>query len=524
MCVYENKILQEVITVLNSKNIKIAVLMFDGLMIYPFNGWDTDEQDKDYYDCPWLLRDIEKKVNEEFEGLNMTFTYKSHCDEIKMPEKFEEELEEKEKEKIADDCYDKVKEEFEKTHAKIVSKAIFIEEKEDGNINVMTRTKIKDAYEHIKYTDYSGEKPKSKEFIFAWIKDENLRKYEDMGVYPPPMIISKTIYNLWKPFAASKHTDDYEKDEIGLKKFLNHVEILCGNDKKVAEYFIQWLAQMFQYPAIKTVALTFISEEGAGKGTLLELLGYLMGTMKIMESTKPSRDCWGNFNSLMASSFFVNLNEMCKKEAQEAEGQIKGLITDANLTINKKNQDPYDVISYHRFLITSNNEDPINTKKGDRRNVIIRASDAKVDDIDYFIDLRETFKQTRTQRTIYDYLMNIEGMDKFHSILRPATAYQEDMKEIKRNIYDRFIEFIAIEFHDKKEMDCYGEDQYVLFKKWNEKNGYNYESSAIKLAIGIKRLNLPGVQSSIKGKFGNKTVYNIDELKKHFKIGCQIDV
>jgi len=513
MCVFENLILEEVISVVNSKGLKISALMFDGLMIYP------DEEKKDYYTSPLLLREIEEKVNDVFEGLKMKFTYKGHSTTIHMPDNFETDLENKEE---ADDCYDKVKQRFEKTHAKIVSSGIFIEESND-KIIFMNRTKIRDAYEDIKYTDYSNEKPQSKEFIIKWLKDEDKRKYQDMGTYPPPMTVSKTIYNLWKPFTATTHTGEYEKNEIGLQKFLNHIKILCGNDEKVAEYFIQWLAQMFQYPAFKTIALTFISKEGAGKGTLLEFLGYLMGSNKIMETTKPSRDVWGNFNSMMVSSFFVNLNEMCKKEAQEAEGQIKGLITDKNLTINKKNQDPFDIISYHRFLITTNNEDPINTKKDDRRNVIIRCSDEKVGDGDYFTDLRQTFQQLSTQRTVYDYLMNIQDMDKFHIIQRPQTEYQNDMKDMKRCLYDRWVEDLIRE-ETKSKLEFYGDEQCNLFKEWLFNNSISsFETNSIKMALAIKRLNLQGIKSGVKTNKGNKTVYNIAELKKHFMIGCNIE-
>tara|TARA_R110000868_G_scaffold209368_1_gene459161 strand:+ start:585 stop:2729 length:2145 start_codon:yes stop_codon:yes gene_type:complete len=507
MCVYENKIIQEAITVLNSKHIDIAVLMFDGIMIYG-----------NHYADEGLLRAIEERVNSQYEGLNMLFAYKEHADDIKIPEDYEENTEEGNE----DDCYEKIKAEFEKTHAKIISKAVYIEERLDDDLVIMSRTKMKDAYEHLKYIDYSGEIRKTKSFILAWFNDEDIRQYKDMGVYPPPITIPKATYNLWKPFEASKYTGHYEKDEIGLQKFLNHIKILCGNEEKVAEYCTQWLAQMFQYPAVKTVALTFISEEGAGKGTLLDLIGRLMGMRKTMESTQPSRDCWGQFNSIMSSSFLVNLNEMCKKEAQDAEGKIKGLITDARLIINKKNQDPYEVSSYHRFLITSNNEDPINTKKGDRRNVIIRSSDEKIDDIAYFTDLRETFAQVRTQRTIYDYLMGIEGMDKFHSIPRPESEHQEDMKIVKRSYYDRWIEDMVRDC-DESEIEFYGEEQCTQFVQWLTKNRITFETNTIKMPLAIKRLKIPGVKTGVRSISGrNKTTYDIPVLKKHYKIGLQL--
>ena len=65
---YENNILQEVINIIKNSNIEIAVLMFDGLMIYG-----------DYYNNQLLLNKITRHVEEKFNGLNMIWTYKEHC-------------------------------------------------------------------------------------------------------------------------------------------------------------------------------------------------------------------------------------------------------------------------------------------------------------------------------------------------------------------------------------------------------------------------------------------------------------
>ena len=70
----------------------------------------------------------------------------------------------------------------------------------------------------------------------------------------------------------------------------------------------------------------------------MRLLSNVMGKKKLYETTSPSRDVWGNFNSVMSSAFLVNLNEISKRESFQAEGQIKGLITDPIVTINTKNK------------------------------------------------------------------------------------------------------------------------------------------------------------------------------------------
>ncbi len=78
LCKYENNILQSVISVINKHNIEISALMFDGLMVYG-----------NYYNDTQLLDDIEKYVEQNFEGLNMKFSYKQHSTNIQLPRDYQ---------------------------------------------------------------------------------------------------------------------------------------------------------------------------------------------------------------------------------------------------------------------------------------------------------------------------------------------------------------------------------------------------------------------------------------------------
>jgi len=79
LCVYENKILQEALSILNQKHIEIGVLMFDGIM--PYGNFYNDDQ---------LLYEITQFVETKFEGLNMKWSYKEHkTGIILMPEVLE---------------------------------------------------------------------------------------------------------------------------------------------------------------------------------------------------------------------------------------------------------------------------------------------------------------------------------------------------------------------------------------------------------------------------------------------------
>lgn len=79
LCYYENMILQHAIHVINSKGLEIAILMFDGCMIYG-----------NHYDDYGLLNDITDYVNTQMPGLNMKWTYKKCDTSLVIPDDFDE--------------------------------------------------------------------------------------------------------------------------------------------------------------------------------------------------------------------------------------------------------------------------------------------------------------------------------------------------------------------------------------------------------------------------------------------------
>jgi hypothetical protein len=173
----------------------------------------------------------------------------------------------------------------------------------------------------------------------------------------------------------------------------------------------------------------------------------LFGRNNFYQTSNPSRDVWGNFNSQMINAFFVNLNELSKKDTVESQGKIKGLITDTSLTINAKGKDQFEMNSYHRFIITTNKEDPIATSQDDRRNIIIRTSDELIGNKEYFNKLHTLLDDVNVIRTCYDYFKSIPNLDKFNEIEIPKTEYQSNLKRLELSPPEQFL----IEMCGKKE-------------------------------------------------------------------------
>lgn len=517
ICYYENIILQHAIHVINKKGIEIAILMFDGFMVYG-----------DYYKDNGLLEDITHYVEKKMNGLNMRWTYKEHNTELKIPEDFI--VKPTVKINKNENSFEHVAADFEKTHLKIINKSLFVKH-DNNNIIFLTQAQLKMSYSHLSY-DVPVYNDKGiftgcnrLPFINKWIGfTHNIRRKDDIDIYPNTAECPENIFNLWRPFAMELLTEPYTHKQTELEIILHHIKILCNHDENVYVYFIKWIAQMIQYPHIKTIMPTFISGEGAGKGTLFKLFEKMLGSDKVFETTNPSRDIWGDFNGMMCNCFLVNLNELSKKDTMEADGKIKGLITDNTLAINQKGIAQYKIKSYHRFIATTNKEEPINTTNGDRRNLIIRSSDEKKGDYIYFEKIHNFLEDIDVIRTCYDFFKGIKGMDKFKDIPIPLTEYQTNLKELSKSPIEQWLEsFTREHMNDGKEsIELLGSEIYELFNNWCCENGIKYDIDCRKLGVRLTNMKIKGIY---KGKHTNKgetRIFNMTELKLILNIGCLI--
>lgn len=495
MCMYENQILHQALSVLNHANIEICALMFDGIMPYGH-----------HYENEELLHCITASVNKKFEGLNMQWSYKSHNQDIVMDDEWVAE------QIISSNTFDNVRQIFEKTHCKITNKSFFVKEFDD-NIIIMSRQAMCTSYEHMCYDKMIDNEIKIiPNFIGDWFKYPQQRNYDDIGIFPDATLCPSNHFNAWKPFAMEFVTE-YVDNPVSVKFFKKHILILCDNDPVVADYFEKWLAQMIQFPAVKSICPVLISKEGAGKGSLIQLIEKMIGSSKMFETSTPARDVWGDFNGTMATSFFVVLNELSKKDTIESEGKIKALVTDPTMTINNKGISQYKINSFHRFLITTNNLDPVKSTTDDRRKMIVRSSDELIGNKAYFNKFYELVGDINAVKSFYEYLKGIEGMGDFGKIPMPVTEFQENVKESYVTCEEQWIKYF-VSVSDDDEISIFSKDCFTLFKNWLIDNGLkDYNTNVIKFSLKIANMKLNGLQKK-HTKTGTANVFDIPVLKK----------
>jgi hypothetical protein len=501
LCIWENKMMNTMASYIHSKNIEIAEYAFDGLLVYG-----------DFYDQPNLLKEMEHYLNAEYPDLNMTLMMKSHSQVITTD--FLTSLDEPE-EIDKEHCYEEMKKDFEKTHFKIIHKSLFIREG-NGVVSFMKRQQLIDAYEHLHYKEKT-EKGNIQQvsFIFNWLKDENIKTYDDIDTFPPPLVCPSHIYNLWTPFAMESITEWEQKD---ITPFLTHFKIMCNHEEETFDYLIRWLAQMIQYPSVKTTMLFFQGAEGCGKGMMFKIIEMMLGKSKFLETTSPERDVWGQFNSLMGSSFFVYLNELSKKQTIDAEHKVKALITDENIQVHFKGKDCINTRSYHRFGGSSNDDEPMNTHKGDRRKALISASNELKGNTEYFKELAKYVENTDYIKSFYEYLKSIPDMDKFNLIPLPMTEYQKILCELAITPIEAFVRDM-VSTCDEPEIILSSAEVFERFNNYLYESKTKYEVNIVKFGVRLTNLKLNGIETTHTKK-GNFRRFDVPILKKHFGIGC----
>lgn len=494
MCQVENKLLHSVLP--DNENL---ILMFDGFM---------SMEEMDYKSFP----------NEVVE-----WDEKPIVSDVVIPDDFVADETQKED-------YETIKKKFEETHAKIIKNSCFIMiNAETKDITYKTKSDMITSYEHIKYMKYETKGKVSgfveASFIHSWLTDPDMRCYTEMDCYPNVDKCPPNVFNTWTPFRVEL-IEECEVDNEVIEMFVKHVEVLCNNDKEVANVIIKWLAHMFQYPEYKSFFPTFVSAQGSGKGTLLDLLRKLMGEKKVLETQKPLVDVFGNHNAIMAQAYLVIFDEVTKSDMNAVEGQLKGLVTEGTMTINPKGKDHYMIKSYHRFCATSNGLDPMPTEKGDRRKYLIKCSDELKENSQYFYDFHsKVIENDVGLYSIYKYLLNYKDVPTTFKVLDfPKTEYQEILKEASRDYLDTWLEDFTQRHDDEIEVKMTSKEIYDDWKVYVNNNDIKISYSSIQFSKRLALLKIDGV-SSVQGTKGIRfKCFDIGKLKTKYMVGCQVVV
>ena len=372
--------------------------------------------------------------------------------------------------------------------------------------------------------------------INLWINDPDKRRYELAKEYPPPLVCPPEHFNMWRPLVfpfENSVIDEFHPDfdREGIDMWKNHLDVLCNHEQPVFEYVLRWIAHGYQYPLDKIECMiTFVSGQGSGKTLFVESLKAMYGKEKCVETSSPERDCWGRYNAVMDGTLLIVLNEVDRGNSKGSEGKVKQFLTDATLMISPKFRPQYQVQSYHRFIQLTNSTDPATTDQDDRRNVIIRCSDEKKGDFNYFKNLADRLQRDETRQSIFYWLKNkVELSDwsfrviprtQFHLNLIEA-AYTDPVEEFMRDFTSKHLE--------QETVSLLGIEMFNFYREWSKETGTVIrdgrgkavnDSGLVSKLLNLK--NLPQEAMAIKRtNFGNKRVYLMAVFKSRYNFDLE---
>ena len=215
-------------------------------------------------------------------------------------------------------------------------------------------------------------------------------------------------FNSCVPFKAKLLPKCDESKISGILEFFK--EVVCDSDEELYQWFLMYLAKIFQFPDTKTevVPIFYSAEEGCGKTTICDIITALVGVASIDVSS-------GSIESLVSErrehlvgrkAAFVNeINEL-KAQFKKYHEAFKSLATDKFFDYRPLYAAKRVIKNVLEIMITTNNLNSMPSGRSARRLQLFKISTKYKQDGKYFGALYETYiNNPEAMDHLYTYLM-----------------------------------------------------------------------------------------------------------------------
>lgn len=505
-------------------DLKVGSYIYDGFMLWGENCVK--------YGGHKLLADF-NQVGFDATGLDLEWSVKSHEDECyDITEPYLELLKEKpDKQADPDMSFEEYSAIWEKTHAKIVNCGLYVEKTEDRCV-IRDKAQLTSAYEHLWCGYTEGKNPQRNNWIKQWTtNNELIKKYSRMDTYPDETKCPDDVLNLWVPYAMERvKFCEFRQDCVDFMK--QHIlEVICDNGKPQATYLLDWISHIIQFPDMKTKKCPIILSkgEGTGKSSLIRLFERMLGKDKVWEPQKPDRDVWGAFNGNLIGKTIVVLNEIGQYQTDRSMGEIKHHITEPKISIRAMRTEAQEMSMFENYIATTNDEKGgFNISEDTRRFWMLRVSDKRLGDTEYFDKFYGYLKDDNCVKSIYEWFKKREITSNFDDPkATPITEYQRRIAESNRSNIDTFLEWIVRQhWREEREgnptLEMTSTRCLELYKLFCEKNGEKWEKGASAAAGLSMKINNRDISEKAKAttcekrREGSFRTFHIDKMLEYF--------
>jgi hypothetical protein len=254
-----------------------------------------------------------------------------------------------------------------------------------------------------------------------FLNNEKRMTYDRMVFEADPDRVEPTDYNTWTGFTIQPAPGDW--------RLMNAMifESLANGDKEAYNYIKRWVAWGFQNPTKRAEACLVLRSEkqGTGKGLLGNAIARVFGTHAVHFFRQNALTA--RFNSQLACCAFLFDDESTFSGDLAAASQMKGLITEPTLDIERKGIDVITLPNSLKILKATNNAWAAPVEANDRRYAIIESSDAFANNQKYFRPIIRELAQGGRSAMLHDLLnFDLKGWHPRSDLpANPAKAEQQ---------------------------------------------------------------------------------------------------
>lgn len=252
-----------------------------------------------------------------------------------------------------------------------------------------------------------------------WVRSKLRPTYTSVTYAPvkygeTPNIGEKTL-NLYQGWPLEP---DFEGAIEKTKLIRNHIlYVICEGDVNFYQWIISWFAHKIQYPQEKIgTAIALRSGQGIGKGSIItNVFGRILG--QHFKHLININMVTGRFNAGFEDASVVYLDEAFFTKDVEAASRLKGLITEQELTQERKYKDPTSKAVVFDIIIATNLEQAAPVEADDRRYTIADI-ETKPQSEEYFIALHEEIANGGTE-AFFAFLLEWDLTESRVDVTRP---------------------------------------------------------------------------------------------------------
>lgn len=263
-----------------------------------------------------------------------------------------------------------------------------------------------------------------------WLQSAKRRRYDNFA-FLPAMDAPNGCFNFWRGWGVIAKKG-------GCNLYLHHVRnIICDGDEAKYKLLMQFLAHAVQRPFEKPgFMVVLIGNEGTGKGQFVHGVGAIFGAH--YQSQLDSKALTGQFNGELGDAIFCFADEVTLTGQSNETERFKKLITEPFFRLERKGHDAYELRSFHRFVLATNNEHAVRAGANARRFYVLRMSTTVQQNHRYFEALKNELDHGGREALHYHlrHEVDISGFDHHKA---PATEELLEQKLLSLSAIDNWI-------------------------------------------------------------------------------------